>query len=556
MRKTKLHARTASAIALLLAATSIASAQQPLLLRSVASAVQTQKRLIRITVSAESTVTISADVPIADAVSYKSGERFVVIIPQASAASVEGDSGNRNFKNFQIEQRGDDVSISFLLMPGTVARLEQKVNGVSVVFSSLAASTETPVAQPEAPAITSSQPGSTSPRDEAPRLTLESAVVPAVTSPPSMSSPPQQGDIAEFLNGLFPGASHKIKADAGNVDLSVPESPAFTVLGLTPNTVVRPGSPRAFASSLLNGLDQNGNFQSGLAIDTAPFMLFNGENVTIIDYNKHYVTRFLARTQFSFATAKGGSSDDTATRLSAGLNLTLWDEGDPRIYHPERGDDDVLQCFAKGLKDPPVIAPGTPPETVARINAENKAINDTLADACRERARKANWNRSSWVIAYAPSWISKTGEARGFRWNGGAFWTSVAYGFEGLPSLERIGQLIFHVRHRTREQVPDPANQGKFLTQNSTFFGARFRAGSPKFALNFEDSYIRSRVLGGKIDHINRFSIGAEARITDNLYFVITSGSNLNSDVSGNKGFLMSSFKYGFSRKSQFNPQP
>ena len=41
----------------------------------------------------------------------------------------------------------------------------------------------------------------------------------------------------------------------------------------------------------------------------------------------------------------------------------------------------------------------------------------------------------------APSWISKTGETKNFRWNGGGFWTSVAYGFDDLSALDRAGKL-------------------------------------------------------------------------------------------------------------------
>jgi hypothetical protein len=208
------------------------------------------------------------------------------------------------------------------------------------------------------------------------------------------------------------------------------------------------------------------------------------------------------------------------------------------------------------LQLPPIIPPNTPADEIAKINNANKAVNDQLADKCRDRARKANWNRSSWVIAYAPSWISKTGDTTGYSWNGGAAWTSIAYGFEGIPSLERIGQLIFHARYRSKERAPDPDNASRFLTQNSTFFGARFRAGSPKFGLNFEDTFIRTRVIGGRTDNLHRFSIGAEARITDNLYFVISSGGHVGADNDQRKGFVISSFKYGFNPKSQFNPQP
>jgi len=518
-------------------------------------------RLLHISISSEQSVTIMTEATITDAVAYTSGERYVVVVPQAVVAGVNSDLTSLYFTNLQIDQRGEDVAVSFLLRSGAIGRLEPKPNGLSVIFASTdrLSSQNTGSVRDEPASFSRVAPSSSNVVNET-RSTIapasDTSAPASATTPNPAAAPVPQAGLSGLLNSLFPGASNKVTADTTNVDLSVPESPAFTVLGFTPNTVIRPASPKAFATSLLNGLDQNGNFQSGLAFDFTPFMLFNGENITIKDYNEQYLTRLLSRTQFSFATTKGASAADTATRLAAGLNVTLWDKGDPRVYHPERGDDDVLQCFADSLQLPPVIAPGTSPADIAKINAGNKATNDQLANACRDRARRANWNRSSWVIAYAPSWISKTGDTTGYKWNGGAAWTSVAYGFEGISALERIAQLIFHARYRSRERAPDPANAGRFLTQNSTFFGARFRAGSPKFGLNFEDTFIRTHVLRGRTDDVNRFSIGAEARITDNLYFVITSGGNIGAENNQKKGFVITSFKYGFNPKSQFNPQP
>ena len=533
-----------------------------LLLTPLASAQTRSLRLLRVNVNAEQSVTITTDSTITDAVAYKSGDRYVVIVPQAVVAGINSDIASRHFTNFQFDQRGEDVAISFLLKPGSIGRLEPKSNGVQVVFAApeqVSSDTSAVRQQPASFATTPPRPASNATAEPAP-VRAPVTAEPNTVAPRLASTPPQAGPagLSALLNNLFPGASNRVTADTTNVDLSVPESPAFTVLGVTPSTVVRPGSPKAFASSILSGLDQNGNFQSGLAFDLTPYMIFNGENITIRDYNEHYLTRLLSRTQFSFATIKGSSADDTATRVAAGLNFTIWDKGDPRVYHPKRGDDDVLTCFANSLQLPPPIAPNTPQAQIDQINAGNKATNDQLADSCRDRARKANWNRSSWIIAYAPSWITKTGgtDDSGYKWNGGAAWTSIAYGFEGISALERIAQLILHARYRSRERVPDPVNGGTFLTQNSTFFGARFRAGSPKFGLNFEDTFIRTNVLGGRRDDINRFSIGAEARITDNLYFVITSGSNLGADNGQKRGFVLSSFKYGFNPKSSFNPQP
>jgi len=507
-------------------------------------------RQLRVNVPEGSSVTIIAESPLNDAVSYKSGDKFVLVIPQAFVASLQSDVRGRGFISMQYDQRGEDVAISFRLRQGATARVDQKANGLEVVFVLPDVAMVRPATN-----RASSPPLSTS----SPIKNTSKESLPDATQPPV---PATQGggvpNLSNLLNSLFPGASNNVTANTSDIDLSVPESPAFTVLGVTPNTIVRPGTPREFATSLLNGLDQNGNFQSGLAIDTAPFLLFNGQNVTLKDYNAYYMTRLLSRTQFSFATTKGASQDDTATRLALGLNLTLWDRGDARMYHPERGPEgDVLTCFKANIVLPPPPSSATPTQAeIDQINASTEALNNKEADLCRDKARKANWNKSSWVIAYAPSWISKNGQNSSFRWNGGAFWTSFAYGFEGVPSLEKIGQLILHARYRTREQVPDPANQGKFLTQDSAFFGGRLRAGNPQFAFNVEGSFIRNKPLGGKATNSNRLAFGVEARVSDNLYFVISGGGNLGTNNGEKKGFVLSSFKYGFNKKSQFNPKP
>ena len=49
-----------------------------------------------------------------------------------------------------------------------------------------------------------------------------------------------------------------------NFDLSVPASPAFTLLGTTPENVVRPTTPRLLALALANSVDLRGVLQSGL----------------------------------------------------------------------------------------------------------------------------------------------------------------------------------------------------------------------------------------------------------------------------------------------------
>jgi len=334
-------------------------------------------------------------------------------------------------------------------------------------------------------------------------------------------------------------------------DLAVPESPAFTILGLTPQTVSRPATPKEFASSLLNGVDEHGNFQSGLALDAVPFLVFAGDSVSLYRYNRNYLLRLLSRTQTSFATTKGTGDDDKSIRLALGLHMTVWDKGDPRA------DDQLFACYdrveqpiQKELQNFLVTKPGgiKNPEYPGFL-ATQQALFATKTDECDAEARKRNWKRTGFTIGAAPSWISTTGTTDKFRWNGGGVWASLAYGFEGVNGLKDNSQLIFHVRFRSNEQVPDPATPGNFFTQKSTYFGTRLRLGNPDTNVSFEGVYIRLKRAGEPRDNSYRYSLGFERRIAQNIWFQLALGSDAGRRDSNNQAFVRGTFNWGFTKK-------
>lgn len=445
-------------------------------------------------------------------------------------------------------EKSDQATIVFWIpvAAGTSSRIDRSQSTLTVTFTPPQTATAVrDVNAPSAPTGTLVSSAATRGSSPAP-----AAPVPAAT-PPTSLLPQFQAD----KNALA----------LANVDLAVPESPAFTVLGLTPDTVVRPNSPRKFATALLSGVDRNGNFQSGTAIDTVPYLLLAGEELTLKQYREQYKLRLAARTQFSFATTKGASEEDKSVRLSLGVRLTLWDNGDPRT------DKDLLDCFDKAsLKylqalTPPSVAPLDLLPDDATQEMKNRSISEWAAynlketqanptrlqevEACRAEARKKNWNKSSWIIAYAPSWISTSGQTSDFRWNGGGFWSSVAYGFEGFPVLQKNSQLIFHGRYRSNEQVPDPAKKGSFLEQDSLYFGARLRVGNENATGSFEGVFVRSRPNGMPWDTSARYSVGLERRIAENLWFALAFGGENGKATGANKGFVLTSFRWGFSEK-------
>lgn len=503
------------------------------------------------------------------------GNVYIVDVPAARNASLAKSPSLRDF-NLQVTLKNDRIVYSFPFKPGTSPRAVWRqgatvlqvffVPGADNVAASVSDTGASPAATPanSVAAVDTNGSGNGS---------IISALVPGISSPavvtaaaPSQSPTPMP--FTSLLNRDAPGSTA-----FSNVDMSVPESPAFTVLGVTPETVIRPTSPRAFATSLLNGVDQNGNFQSGLAMDFVPYLLIAGDDLTLRKYQTKQVVRLLSRTQFSFATTKGATTEDKSMRLALGLHLTLWDRGDPRT------DETLMSCLsAFRLPPPPTMLecelPDNPTDADreafrkcqesaeatrqerARQVQEAREFNDSVSTKCRDESRQRNWNASSWIIGAAPSWISTDGQTKNMRWNGGGFWTSVAYGFEGVPGLESRSQLILHGRYRNREVVPDPNTVGAFLSQDSYFFGARFRTGSPTFNGSFEYTFLRSRFAGLRFDNASRFSLLFERRIAGDTWFNLSLGGESGRQDGRNNGFVLTSFKWAFSdRRNVPSPQ-
>jgi hypothetical protein len=233
--------------------------------------------------------------------------------------------------------------------------------------------------------------------------------------------------------------------------------------------------------------------------------------------------------------------------------MTVWDKGDPRA------DDELFACYdrvdqtvQRDVQNFLVTKPGgvKNAEFPGFIESQ-KAVFTTKTNDCDAEARKRNWKRTGFVIGAAPSWISKTGTTDKFRWNGGGVWASLAYGFEGVNGLKDNSQLIFHVRFRTNEQVPDPATPGNFFTQKSSYFGTRLRLGNPDTNVSFEGVYIRLKRAGEPRDNSYRYSLGFERRIAQNIWFQLALGSDAGRRDSNNQAFVRGTFNWGFTRKQE-----
>ena len=468
-------------------------------------------------------VIITSDASLSDYTAGREGDRFYVVIPKSAAPPGQLNLSGRGFTEARAEARGNDMLLSFRLEEGVGASVNQKFNQLDIIFTKSGDSS----AYGTSEALNDAR---TRPR--------------SVRSATNLSSAPQ------------PQASTDKPDNKLDVDLTVPESPAFTVLGVTPETVTRPTTPKAFATSLLNGVDQSGNFQTGIALDFVPYLTFAGTGTSLFNYRRSRMERFLARTQLSFATAKGVTDDDESTRLALGLRVTLWDTGDPRL------DSDLENCYARADRNPLLsteaylVTPeeqDDPDKKGAKLRVRKQLLTQLYAE-CNVEARKKNWNASGWIIGMAPSWISKTGETKNFVWNGGGFWTSASYGFESVESLKDNSQLIFHFRYRNNEIVADADNPGDFFSQDSLFFGTRLRLAPGKEAnsiFSLEGVFVRSRRESDSFDNSSRYSLGLERRLGENIWLAFSLGGQSGRTDGNNQAFVLTSFKWGINKKDE-----
>jgi hypothetical protein len=78
--------------------------------------------------------TLMSDSPLSDYKSFAEGERVCVMIPQAAFIQTRNDASGRGFADMRIEQRDDDVVISFRLQQGATVAVNQNFNRLDVVF--------------------------------------------------------------------------------------------------------------------------------------------------------------------------------------------------------------------------------------------------------------------------------------------------------------------------------------------------------------------------------------------------------------------------------------
>ncbi len=102
------------------------------------SQVKSQKRVTALQLgdAAEGArVTIVSDSALNDYEAFRRGDRFYVKIPLAEFAAASPNFRGNGFEDVRVQKVGDSVIVSFKLLPGATARVDQRSNRLDVIFS-------------------------------------------------------------------------------------------------------------------------------------------------------------------------------------------------------------------------------------------------------------------------------------------------------------------------------------------------------------------------------------------------------------------------------------
>lgn len=334
-----------------------------------------------------------------------------------------------------------------------------------------------------------------------------------------------------------------------------PANPVFDLLGVSPNNVTYPSNPKDAALSFLNALDQNGNFQTGLALEISPYLLAVSDSVTYSEYRSNKLLRQFSYVQVAAGVAKGANSDDKSAKASLGLIWTPINGLDP--YANAR----LGNCASKVLKDagptPPPPPPGASKEELKKYEEEVEKQNGPLeksVDTCLKQNPLMPYNTTTLKFSAAPLFVSQTGETKDFKYTGMSANALLSIGLSSKAAiLDPKGQrrqFVLSASYRENERVPDPNVEKAFLNRDRWNVGVRYIQGRAEKAFySLEAVYQRARYPTLGSESYLTFVAGADIYVAQDLWLSISAGTSTGQSKARDSTFIGSTFKWGFGKK-------
>lgn len=321
--------------------------------------------------------------------------------------------------------------------------------------------------------------------------------------------------------------------------LKTPESPAFEILGLSPSTVSRPTSPKAFALSFLDNLRSQERFSlipRDFAVEVNPYWWSTHPGLSLEEYRAGGIKSLYRTFTLSLATAdstiQSPVGDQSFRRLGVGVRSLLYTGQETpacvgTILEAVRPFTDRLaKIIADSIESDPTLARNA--ERLAQISeAERQRLIaqdlEALSQENRQRCTDAIADRKGFVMSIAgaaafgflegdPAAVVPTPEAD---LSSVGFWVTPSYlsgSFSGIGVIRTVWKQL-------------EADTTEFAFE----FGGRLIFSADRYAASAEGLY-RRRNRGD--DSMNEYRLAAvlDVRLSSDLWLTATFGKEFDQE--------------------------
>jgi len=304
---------------------------------------------------------------------------------------------------------------------------------------------------------------------------------------------------------------------------TIPQSPAFHLIGANPTEVTRPGTARELGVSLLSAVDTAGRLQQGFALEFSPALALAGD-MDLEAYQSSFWNRLIKNTTISLGTTKA-AADESSTLAAVGVRMVLVDWTDP-------------------MRDPRYTDPlGRALEGCTDFDLE---LDEAIACAREEQERY----REEYAKAYWNGWLLAVGGAVGMQFTGSriadrGLYGSAAWVVAAAP-LGGFGQFVAQGQYNERD--PDATDES-----DSFSYGGKLYLGSGT-AHGFAEVTGRSLLDApvGADDFSAEWSAGMEFRASDDTWITTGFGSRFDTLDEPDRIFLIAGIRWNVSSGPRF----
>jgi hypothetical protein len=355
-----------------------------------------------------------------------------------------------------------------------------------------------------------------------------------------------------------------------SADLSIPDSPAATALGITSSSIVVPHDVRDFTVSLQNVSSARSG--QGAAIDVAPMLLFAGRSYSVGEYATSPALRAAVRTTVGVAGAKQTVAGSEYSGTGVSLSTVLFNAGDPVLDPELRSCVNKAQEGSAALKGK--IGFEKPDARAGPSEVTEIPIRDVVAlcdpqfaanvKSCFAQANGRNWNRSKLAAGFWTTRLEPLTAGLPRATGGNTGWVTFQYGFDRLKSpgkdeaaaatrsrsfgdrLESSAALLLHYRYTRGASDVAQTSAGNFPEVNTHLGAMRFTYGSASRSVYAELSRARNNVQDGDAVGNSAHAFGASFQVGKDLWFNVALGrrQELSQDRATS---VTASLKYGTS---------